>query len=138
MAAEKAAPVFSVTPFDASCRPRWAIGRAVSHSKRAIGESGNLEKAFDLHCSICGQGGDADRCARMPAFVAEYLYHQVRGAIHHLRPVGETGCRIDETTQPHDTHYFVEITKCTFELRKQVDRACARRLLSVLDGYAGP
>src|ERR1700751_2862351 len=74
----------------------------------------------------------------MAAFVAEYLHHQVRGAIHDLRPLGETRHRIDEPTKPRHAHHLVEITKRGFELRKEVDRACARRLLSVLNGYAAP
>ena len=79
-------------PAAASCRPRWAIGRAVSQSRSACDAiSGHLEHAFDLDRRVERQRCDADGGAGMAAFVAEHLDHQVGGAVHDLRAIGKAG-----------------------------------------------
>src|SRR5947209_14547428 len=88
IAARAAAGMFSMMPRSRSCRPRWAIGRAVSQSGARIG-LGNLENPLDLDRGIGGERGDPDRGPGMPALVAEGRNHQVRGAVQHFRPVEE-------------------------------------------------
>src|SRR5215468_9933944 len=83
IAALKADAAFSTIPFAASWSPRWAIGRAVSHSRPRM-KSGDLEQAFDFDGRVHGKRGDADGRSRMPPLVAEHLHHEVRGAVHHL------------------------------------------------------
>src|SRR5262245_23320075 len=90
IAACTAPGVFSTMPREISCRPRWATGRAVSHSgaRTPIApRSGDLEQAFDLDRRIRGQGGDADGGAGVAALVTEGRDHQVGGAVQDLRPV---------------------------------------------------
>src|SRR5215470_19383386 len=95
IAACAAAGMFSTMPREMSCRPRWAIGRAVSQSGAPMDvASRHLEQAFDLDCGVRRQRGDADGGAGMVALVAEYLHHQIGGAVEHLRSVEEVGCRI--------------------------------------------
>src|SRR5438105_3380171 len=86
-AASAAAGIFSTMPRAISCRPRWATGRAVSHSGALI--SGDLEQPLDLDRGIRRQRGDADRGAGMAALVAEHRDHQVGGAVQHFWPVEE-------------------------------------------------
>src|SRR5690349_14689095 len=86
-AARAAAGMFSITPRAASCRPRWATGRAVSQSGARIALSGDFEHAFDLDGCVRRQRGDADRGAGVAALVAEHRDHQVGGAVEDLRPV---------------------------------------------------
>src|SRR3979490_2470170 len=113
MAAPNADGVFSMTPDEASWRPRWAIGRAVNQS-RIGGLSGHLEGGLDLDCGIERQGGDADGWAGVAALVAERRDHQVGGAIHHFGAVGETGRRIDEAAEADHADDLVEIAEAGF------------------------
>src|SRR5258708_7253870 len=137
MAARNADGVFSMTREEASWRPRWAIGRAVSHSR--IGAlSGHFERGLDLDRGIERQGCDADGGAGMTALVAEGCDHQVGGAVHHLGAVGEAYHRIDEAAESHHAGDLVEIAESGLELRQDVDRAGARRLLAVFDGHRAP
>ena len=69
----------------------------------------------------------------MAALVAEHFDHQVGGAVHHLRPVGEAGRRIDEAAEPDHAGDLVEIAERRLDLRQEIDGAGARGLLAVLD-----
>ena len=83
-------------PAAASCRPRWAMGRAVSQSgaaMAALARSGDFEHAFDFDGRIERQRRDTDGRAGMAALVAEHLDHQVGRAVHHLRAVEKSGRR---------------------------------------------
>src|ERR1043165_7747771 len=108
MAARHADGVFSMPPEGASWRPRWAIGRAVSHSR--IGTlSGHFERGLDLDRGIERQGGDANGGAGVTPLVAKRRDHQVESAIHPRGAVGKAGRRIDEAAEADDAHDFVEI-----------------------------
>src|SRR4029078_9500542 len=131
-----AAGMFSMMPRAASCRPRWATGRAVSQSGARI-FSGDLEHAFDLDRRIGGQRGDADSRPGMPALVAERCDHQVGGAGQHLRPVEIIRCRIDEAADPHHADHLVEVAECRLYLRQQIDRAGLRCGVALFGGDAG-
>src|SRR6185437_17101569 len=98
MAAENAAAVFSMTPLDASCNPRWATGRSVSQSSLAIGLSDDLERALDFDGSVGRQRCHPDRASCVSALVPECLDHEVGCAVHHLGAVGKAGRRIYEAT----------------------------------------
>src|SRR5580700_8326716 len=74
----------------------------------------------------------------MLAVVAEDVDHQIGGAVHHFRAVGETGRRIDEAAEPHHLLDLVEIAERSLDLGDQAYGAGPRRLLAVLDGHAGP
>ncbi len=50
-----------------------------------------FKQALDLNRGIGRQRRDADRRARMLAFVAEHRDHEVGGAVHHLWAFGEPG-----------------------------------------------
>src|SRR5207248_6301578 len=69
------------------------------------------------------------------ALVAESSNHQVRGAVHDLRPVREAGCRIDEAAEPHHADYLVEVAEPCLDLGEEIDRAGASRELSAFDGH---
>src|SRR5260221_6211876 len=143
-----------MAPLGASWRPRWAIGRAVSHSSAGIwayvglsmlfenqcrfsgSRVGNLEETLDFNGGIRRQCGDAHSTARMTALFTEYLHHQVGCAVHNLWAISKSGRRIDETAQPHTTRPLVEIAKRGLELRQQVHGAGARRFLPVLERHA--
>jgi len=56
---------------------------------RPMARSARLEDAFDFDGHVIGQGGDADRQARMPTGFAEDADEEIRGAVDHLRLVGE-------------------------------------------------
>src|SRR3979490_1953520 len=88
-AACAAAGMFSMMPRAASCRPRWATGRAVSQLGARTSELRlrNLEYSLDLHGGIGGKRSDAHRSAGMAALVAEGGDHQIGRAVQHLRPV---------------------------------------------------
>src|SRR5439155_1470560 len=136
-AASAAAGMFSMMPRAASCRPRWATGRAVSQAgARTRRPSGYLEHAFNLDGRVGRQRGDADRGAGMAALVAEGCDHQVGRAIEHLGPVEEIRRGIDEAAEPHHAHHLVEIAERGLDLRQQIDRAAARRRVALLDGDA--
>ena len=72
----------------------------------------------------------------MLAGLAERRHHQVGGAVHRVRAVEEAGRRIDEAAEADHAHDPVEIAERGLDLRQQIDRAGARRLLPVLDGDA--
>ena len=73
----------------------------------------------------------------MLAFVAEGGNHQVGGAVHHFRSFEEIRRRIHEAAEPHHAHDFIEIAERGFDLCQHVDRTRARRLLALLERYAG-
>src|SRR6266700_2224419 len=108
IAACAAAGMFSMMPRAASCRPRWATGRAVSQSgaRTARCPSGDLEHAIDLDRRVSWKRGDADRGAGMAALVAEGGDHQVGGAVEHFGPVEEIRRGIDEAAEPHHAHHL--------------------------------
>src|SRR4026209_1760973 len=95
IAACTAPGMFSMMPRAASCRPRWATGRAVNQSGARISRlvflleqiSRALEHAIDLDRRVRRKRGDADGGAGMAALVAESCDHQVGRAVQHLRPV---------------------------------------------------
>src|SRR5664279_4547318 len=94
--------MFSMMPRLASCRPRWATGRAVSQSGTRTSRFPlrDLEHALDLDRGIGGKGSDADGGAGMAALVAEGGNHQVGSAVQHLRPIEKVRRGIDETAEP--------------------------------------
>src|SRR5215468_242406 len=103
IAASAAAGMFSTMPRVASCRPRWATGRAVSQSgarKSLAPTSGNFEQALDLDGCVRGKRRHADGGAGMPTLVAEHSNHQIGRAVEDLRPVEEIRRRIDEAAEP--------------------------------------
>src|SRR5450755_2121379 len=140
MAACAAAGMFSMMPRAASCRPRWATGRAVSQSGARTRPllSRDLEDSLDLHCRIGGKGRDADGGAGMAALVAEGRDHQVGGAVQDLGTVEEVRRRIDEAAEPDNPDHLVEIAERGLDLRQQVDGAAARGGVALLDRDAGP
>src|ERR1700693_4175523 len=107
MAASTALAVFSMISSSASWTPRWRARRG------------------------------ADGRARGLALVAEHRNHQIGGAVHHFRAVGEARRRIDEAAEPHHLLDLVEIAERGLDLGDQADGAGPRRLLAVLDGDAG-
>src|SRR5438067_5937499 len=129
MAALAAPGMFSMMPRARSCRPRWAIGRAVSQSGARIRGAplGNLEHSLDLHRRIGRKRSDADRGARMSALVAERGDHQVGCAVQHLWSFEKVGGGIDETAEPDHAYHLIEIAERGLDLRQQVDTATARR-----------
>src|SRR3984893_10884066 len=133
-AACAAAGMFSMMPRAASCRPRWATGRAVSHSGARIRRlrSGDLEYPFDLHRRIGGKGSDADGGAGMAALVAEGRHHQVGRAVQHLRPVEKVRRGIDEAAEPDHADHLVEVAERGLDLRQEVDGTTARRGVALL------
>src|SRR3982751_5923760 len=98
MAALAALALFSMMPAAASCKPRCAIGRAVSQSQRDISptRSGDLEHALDFDRGVERQPRDAHCGAGVAALVAKHVDDQVGGTIHDFRPVEKTGNRADE------------------------------------------
>ena len=135
MAASAALAVFSIRPAAASCRPRCAIGRAISQSgpAKTFLRYANLEHAFDFDRGVERQHGDADGGAGMPSLVAEDFNDQIRSAVHHLWPVEKIRHRRDKPAEPHDARDAVEIADRGLDLRQQVDRAGARRALALFD-----
>src|SRR6195952_3162839 len=97
-AAAAAPGMFSMMPRVASCRPRWATGRAVSQSGARIPRAPlrDFEDALDLDRGIGGQRRDADGCPRMTALVAEGRDHQVGSTVQHLGSIEEIRRRIDK------------------------------------------
>src|SRR5262245_23765128 len=94
--------------------------------------SSDFEDALDLDRGVARQHGDADRCARVPALVAEHRHHQVGGAVHDLGAVEKRGRGIDEATEANHLLDLVEVAERGLDLRQHVDRAGARCLLAVL------
>src|SRR4051812_47276259 len=139
IAASAAAGMFSMMPRAASCRPRWATGRAVSHSgaRTARFLSGDLEHAVDLDRGVRRQRGDADRGAGMAALVAEGRDHQVGSAVEHFWPVEEIRRGVYKTAETHHAHHLVEIAEGRLDLRQQVDRTTLRCGIALLDADAG-
>src|SRR5438034_8321222 len=131
--------MFSMMPRTRLCRPRWAIGRAVSQSGARTSRAllGDLEYSFDLHRRVCGKGGDADGGAGMAALVAECRDHQVGRAVQHLRSIKKVWRGIDETAEPHYADHLVEVAERGLDLRQEVDGATARRGVALLHGDAG-
>src|SRR5688572_24369883 len=70
----------------------------------------------------------------MPALLGKRRDHEIGGAVHHLWAIDEIRHAVDEAAEPHDAGDFVEIAERGLQLHKQIDRARARRLLTVLDG----
>src|SRR5882762_9811117 len=140
-AASAAAGMFSMMPRLASCRPRWATGRAVSQSGARTLEcsaiSGDFEQSLDLDGRVRRQRGDAHGGAGMAALVAERQHHQIGGAIQHFRSVEKIRRRIDEAAEPDHAHDLVEVAGRRLDLRQQVDGAAARGGVALLDGHAG-
>ena len=98
--------------------------------------SGDFECALDFHRRVERQGGDANGRACVPTFVAEGGDHEIGGAIHDFRTIDEFRIGIDEAAEANDAGDLVEIAKRGLELGQQINRAGARRLLSILDGDA--
>src|SRR5262249_4968491 len=139
IAALTAPGMFSMMPRAASCSPRWATGRAVSHlgARTGTAPSGDFENAFDLDRRIARQRGYADGGAGMAALVAEPRNHQVGCAIHPLRAMEEIRRRIDEAAEPDHADHLVEIADRSLDLRQQVDGATPCRCGALLDRDAG-
>ena len=107
----------------ASCRPRWAIGRAVSQSARASrsgqatskmpSTSTAASRAAPRRRRWCGRGGP---CRRTP---------RPSGRRRRSSPSGrrESRRRIDEAAEPHHAGDLVEIAERRLELRQQIDGA---------------
>ena len=85
IAASAAVMVFSMMPFALSWRPRWAIGLATSQFKLLIG----LRTSFHFDGGIERELRNSDRRTGMPALVSERSHHQVGGAVHDRRELGE-------------------------------------------------
>src|SRR5215469_9280192 len=133
--------MFSTMPRVASCRPRWATGRAVSQSgarKNLAPTSGNFEQALDLDGCVRRKRRHADGGAGMPTLVAEHRNHQIGRTIEDLRSVEEIRRGIDEAAEANHAHDLVEIADRSLDLRKQVDAAAARGGIALFDGDAGP
>jgi hypothetical protein len=121
-----AAPgMFSMMPRAASCRPRWATGRAVSQSgaTHASQETSNTPRPRPPHPRAarrrrrwCGHGGP---CRRRRD-------HQVGGAVQHFRPVEEIRRGIDEAAEPDHADHLVEIAEGGLDLRQQIDAQALR------------
>src|SRR5580704_937228 len=139
IAACAAAGMFSMMPRAASCRPRWATGRAVSQSGARTRPLllRNLEDSLDLHGRIGGKRSDADGGAGMAALVAEGRDHQVGRAVQHLRSVEKIRRRIDEAAEPDHAHHLVEVADRGLDLREQVDGTTARGGIALFDRDAG-
>src|ERR1700733_12772577 len=87
---------------------------------------------FDRHPA--GQSIDPNRRARMLAHIMEHLDHEVGGAVHDQRLVGEFGRAIDETAQPHAACDTVEIAmERVPQMRQDVEAAEPRGKLSLFD-----
>src|SRR5471030_1173416 len=95
-----------------SCRPRWAIGRAVSQSVATMAvPSLHLEQALDLDRGVERQHRDTDGGTRVPPLVAEQRDHQVGGAVHDFWPIEEGGIGIDEAAEAHHAGDLLEIAE---------------------------
>src|SRR5262249_38187045 len=100
--------------------------------------SAQFEGCFDLDRDAARQRRRADRGAGVLSGVAEYLDHQVGGAVDDLRHIGEVGCAIDKAANPQATAYAVKIAAGgDAEMRDEVQRAETRGLLAVGDADAG-
>src|SRR4051794_40094215 len=136
IAAVKADAVFSTAVLP-SCKPRWAIGRATSHSSARMLQSAEFEHALDFDGGIARQGRHADGASGMTSFIAKYRHHQIRGAVHYLGTIEKSRIRVDESAESDHTHHPVEIARCGLDLRNQIDATGPRGVLSILDGHAG-
>ena len=74
----------------------------------------------------------------MAALVAKDVNNQIRGTVHHLRAVEEIGRRADEAAEPDDAGDAIQIAERSLDLCKQVDRAGAGGILTLLDDDAPP
>src|SRR5271168_440803 len=139
MAASAAPGMFSTMPRARSCRPRWATGRAVSHSGARTRRLclRDFEYPFDLDRGVRRQRRDADRGTGMAALVAESRDHQVGSAVEYLRSVQEIRCRIDETAESNHPHHLVEVAERPLDLRQKVDGAAARGGVALFDADTG-
>src|SRR5688572_13618971 len=98
--------------------------------------SGDLEDALDLYGGVGWKDRHTDRRTGATAFVSEHRHHEVGGAIHHLGTLEKGRVGIDEAAETNDLLHVVEIAERSPDLRQQIDRAGACRLLAVLDRHA--
>src|SRR5690606_39157481 len=77
----------------------------------------------------------ADGEAGMAAFLGEYLDHQIRGAVDHLRLLAKAVRAVDEAAQLDTAHDAVEIALAGgLEMREDIEAADAGAGLALFGG----
>src|SRR5665213_166797 len=114
----------------------WTVSVTVS-APLAIG-SGELKHRFDFDRDSQWQGTDADRGAGMLAGIAEYLDHQIGGAVDDLRHLGELGGAVDEPAEAKHPLHLVEVAAAGDpQMRQDVEGAEPGGLLPIGDADPG-
>src|SRR5690606_40535633 len=120
IAAEKAASVFSQRARLRSCRPRWAIGRAVSQARSGIKVLLGFYDGFDFHRRVHGQDRNPDRRPGMFTTLAQGGNQEIGSAIGHEMLFYIIGSRSDENGYLDDAAQIAEAAKGVAYLRKHI------------------
>ena len=128
--------VFSITPDAASCRPRWAIGRAVSQSRMVAFRRADQDTSNAASTSTAASSGSA----ATPTVVRAWRPLSPNAATIRseapfitLGPSAKPGAELMKPPSRTTRAILSRSPSAGLELRQQIDRAGARRLLAVLD-----